>query len=124
MGYGMVASGSDYRTRSMNLLQLFDSRALSIRGEPFLNQEVDPDFGDEEGTPSFLYAADPDYPTGYDTNANTADGKTMLSYMNTVREEDLVYSTGKPDEEGYITVNGKRMKSVSYTHLNLHGNEN
>ncbi len=106
VSYGMMASGSDYRTRSMNLLQLFDSRALSIRGEPGVNQSWDQEF-DKKGEATFLYAADPDYPEGYDTNK---DG--VLAYMNTVREEDLVYSRERPAADGYMTVDGKRMKCV------------
>ncbi len=108
--YGMMASGSDYRTKSMNLLQLFDSRALRIRGEPELYQTYNKEF-DEKGTAKYLYAADPDHPKGYDTNENG-----VLNYMNGVREEDLVYSTNRPDEDGNITVtiNGKEesMKCV------------
>jgi len=102
MSYGMMASGSDYRTRSMNLLQLFDSRALSVRENepPSLIQNWDPDY-DKKGEAAFLYAADPDYPKGYDTNADS-----VLAYMNTVREEDLVYYTSLEDLEnaGYTCV--------------------
>lgn len=117
VSYGMMNPGSDYRTRSMNLLQLFDSRALRIREKPNLRPEYDPDFGDEAGTASYLYAADPDYPEGYDTTHQDESGKyDVLKYMNGVREEDLAYSTEIPDEEGYITVtvDGKseRMKCV------------
>ncbi len=104
--YGMMASGSDYRTRSMNLLQLFDSGALSIRGEPFLKQNWDSQF-DLPGRERFLYAADPDHPEGYDTGK---DG--ILAYMNTVREEDLVYSASMPDADGFITVNGRSLKCI------------
>lgn len=104
--YGMMNSGSDYRMRSMNLLQLFDSRALRIRGNPDVIQNCDPAF-DQKGKATFLYAADPEHPEGYDTNK---DG--VLAYMNSVREEDLVYSTGVPDTNGNITVNGEKMKCV------------
>lgn len=106
VSYGMISSGSDYRMRSMNLLQLFDSRALSVRDKPEVYMSWDPAF-DTQGTATFLYAADPDYPGGYDTNA-----EGVLTYMNSVREEDLVYSTEMPDEDGYITVNGEKMKCV------------
>ncbi len=100
VSYGMISAGSDDRMRSINLLQLFDSRALSIRDEPYLIQNFDPAY-DEQGTPTFLYAADPDYPTGYDTNQ---DG--VLAYMNTVREEDLRYYTRLDELEnaGYTCV--------------------
>lgn len=109
MSYGMRNSGGDYRTRAMNLLQLFDSRALSIRKEASANQETGK--GNEPGEVSFLYAADPDYPEGYDTNK-----EGVLAYMNTVREEDLVYSTEMPDEDGCIQFGpeqtGKKLKCI------------
>lgn len=107
MSYGMISSGSDYRMGSMNLLQLFDSRALSVRNEPYVTQAYDDFFGDSPGKVKFLYAADPDHPEGYDTNK---DG--ILEYMNSVREEDLVYSENMPDKNGKITVNGKSMKCI------------
>lgn len=110
MGYGMMSSGSDYRTRSMNLLQLFDSRALRIRGNDS-NDTVsairEAGDGNEKGTENFLYAGDPDYPEGYDTNK-----AGILPYMNTVREEDLVYSIDPPDADGCITVNNKKLKCI------------
>ncbi len=109
VSYGMMASGSDYHTQSMNLLQLFDSKALSIRDQPDIVQDLAP--GNKAGTAKYLYAADPDYPEGYDTNE-----KDVLAYMNTVREEDLVYSTEMPGNDGYIWVeadNGReKMKCV------------
>lgn len=93
VSYGFLSSGGDYRMRSMNLLQLFDSRALSIRDTPDVRQNWDEQY-DEPGTATFLYAADPDYPNGYDTNHKSSDGKyDVLAYMNTVREEDLRYFT-------------------------------
>lgn len=101
MSYGMLSSGGDFRTRSMNLLQLFDSRALNIRGEPTLYQEANAQYGEEKGTVCFLYAADPYYPKGYDTNA-----PGILEYMNTVREEDLRYFTSLNElqQEGFTCV--------------------
>lgn len=106
MSYGMISAGSDYRMRSMNLLQLFDSRALSVRGTPDVVKNYDTEY-DEPGKETFLYAADPDYRDGYDTNE---DG--VLAYMNSVREEDLVYSADMPDGNGNITVNGQQMKCI------------
>ncbi len=97
ISYGMMASGSDYHTKSMNLLQLFDSRALSVRGDPAVSQSLAD--GNKPGSVRFLYAADPDYPDGYDTNK-----PEVLQYMNTVREEDLVYSEHMPAANGMITV--------------------
>lgn len=108
MSYGMMASGSDYHTKSMNLLQIFDSRALSIRGTPDVIQSYAE--GNNPGNVKFLYAADPDYPNGYDTNS--ADGKQVVKYMNSVREEDLVYSEDIDMESGTITVDGKTLKCI------------
>ncbi len=104
--YGMLASGSDFRMRSMNLLQLFDSRALRICGTPDVCQDWNPLF-DSKGESTFLYAADPDYPGGYDTNHQDQDGQyDVLAYMNTVREEDLRYFTSLDELEtaGYTCV--------------------
>lgn len=100
VSYGMMSSGGDDRTRSMNLLQLFDSRALSVRDMPSLYKNYDSTF-DEPGSATFLYAADPDYPSGYDTNTTG-----VLKYMNGVREEDLVYFTSLDDlqKAGYTCV--------------------
>lgn len=106
VSYGMMNSGGDYRMRSMNLLQLFDSRALSIRGAADVVQNHNPAY-DDKGNATFLYAIDPDYPKGYDTNK-----PGVLEYMNSVREEDLLYSTNLPDDNGEITVNGKKGKCV------------
>jgi len=109
VSYGMLASGSDYRVGSMNVLQLFDSRALSIRdvpNEPSVVQSWNEGI-DDPGEVTFLYAVDPDHPEGYDTNKSG-----VLSYMNTVREEDLRYFRTKPNEDGNISVDGKPMKCV------------
>ncbi len=106
MSYGMMASGSDFRTRSMNLLQLFDSRALSVRDEPVVYRNVDPQF-DKAGEATFLYAADPNYPGGYDTNHQDENRNyDVLDYMNTVREEDLKYYTSLDalEADGYTCV--------------------
>ena len=106
VSYGMISAGSDYRTRSMNLLQLFDSRALTVRGEPQIHQDWDEKY-DQKGEVTFLYAADPDYRNGYDTNHRNAKMEyDVLAYMNTVREEDLVYYTSLEalQKDGYTCV--------------------
>ena len=103
VSYGMMSAGSDYHTKSMNLLQIFDSRALKVRDEPKVFQSFAE--GNNPGKVKFLFAADPDYPDGYDTNS-----EGVLAYMNTVREEDLVYSETMPDDKGYITVEGTSEK--------------
>jgi len=106
LSYGMMQSGGDYRTRSMNLLQLFDSRALRIRGKADVCQNYDPSY-DHPGQPTFLYAIDPDHLDGYDTNK-----PGILEYMNSVREEDLLYSTSLPDGDGNITAGGMTGKCI------------
>lgn len=105
LGYGLLNAGTDYRIKSMNLLQLFDSRALTINGNPSIVWDT---ANGTAGEVKFLYAADPKYPNGYDTSGEGGTGKDgygNLSYMNGVREEALVYSTTKT-EDGYITVQG------------------
>jgi len=126
VSYGMQSAGSDEHTTAMNLLQLFDSRALRIghgvednslnsktyEDEPRLYQDVrkgqTPEQEEaEKGTHTFLYAGDPDYPDGYDTNE-----PDVLAHMNSVKEEDLVYSRDLPDKDGNITVDGKKLKCI------------
>lgn len=102
LGYGLLSAATDYRIKSMNLLQLFDSRALSIDGDPSRSwRKGEGPSSSEAGTERFLYAADPDYPGGYDTNA-----EGVLQYMNTVREEDLLYYSSLDDlkKDGYTCV--------------------
>ncbi len=99
VSYGFLNSNSDYRMKSLNLLQLFDSRALSINGEMAVHKALgDLDTAGEE---TFLYVADPDYPGGYDTNQ-----PGVLAYMNGVREEDLKYysSLDALQADGYTCV--------------------
>ena len=99
VSYGLINSSSDYRIKSLNLLQLFDSHALSINGALSANS----DLGalDKQGVETFLYAADPDHPGGYDTNQ-----PGVLAYMNGVREEDLKYysSLDALQADGYTCV--------------------
>lgn len=85
VGAARINAG-DYQIKHMNMLQLFDSEALSIvtdKGEPYVISRV---AGASVGQTTILYAADPDYPTGYDTNV-----EGVMAYMSTVREEDLIY---------------------------------
>jgi len=107
ISYGMMASGSDYRMKSMNLLQLFDSKALSVRDEPDVQWNFVEKYGDKKGTATFLYALDPKYLEGYDSN-----NKKIMEHMNQVREEDLVYTTTMPDSDGMIEVNGMTGKCI------------
>ena len=100
VGSAQLSTEADETIRAVNLLQLFDSVALSVT--PTNNKtgdsikQTDVDFGNfyentTEGLHkpevTWLFAADPAYKNGYDTNA-----EGTVSYMNTVREEDLIYS--------------------------------
>lgn len=85
VGAARINAG-DYQIRHMNILQLFDSEALSIntnKDEPYVFSKVENAI---QGETTILYAADPDYRGGYDTQK-----KDVMKYMNTVQEEDLIY---------------------------------
>lgn len=99
LGYGLIGAGSDNKIKAMNLLQLFDSTAFSISDTP--DAIIDTATGDTKGTATFLYAADPDYPGGYDTNI-----EGMQEYMSSIREEDLLYFTDLMSlkEAGYTCI--------------------
>lgn len=99
VGAARIDAG-DYQIRHMNMLQLFDSEALSVTAgkTPYVTSRVR---GADLGEQRILYAADPHYPKGYDTNK--AD---VMKYMNGVREEDLVYYTDLESlkDDGYVCV--------------------
>lgn len=99
VGAARINAG-DYQIRHMNILQLFDSEALSIiKGKtPYVMSNVkDATLGEQK----ILYAVDPDHQNGYDTN-----DETVMEYMSTVREEDLIYyeSLGELEADGYTCV--------------------
>lgn len=103
----------DYQIRHMNMLQLFDSAALSIdraAKAPYVVSNVE---GSIKGETTILYAADPDYPHGYDTNKGSTgpngkkvSGYEVMRYMSTIREEDLKYYTSLENLEadGYTCI--------------------
>lgn len=93
VGAARIDAG-DYAIRSMNLLQLFDTKALSLDLENATPYVVSKVANAVSGDTTILYAADPDYPAGYDTN-----DKSVLDYMSTVREEDLIYYKSLADLE-------------------------
>lgn len=99
VGAARINAG-DYKIRHMNMLQLFDSEVLSItEGKtPYVISRVT---DAKEGNTTILYAADPDYPQGYNTN-----DKTVMDYMSTVREEDLIYyeSLDALEKAGYTCI--------------------
>lgn len=96
----MLSNGPDSPLRAVNLLQLFDSQALTLTPKNgsmgnFITQK-DINFKEQYNLPhapdhdpeiTYLFAADPFHPEGYDTNA---DG--VVAHMNTRGEEDMVYS--------------------------------
>lgn len=99
VGAARINAG-DYQIRHMNILQLFDSEALSIhRGKiPYVHSRIKDVV---EGSTTILYAADPAYKDGYDTQV-----KSVMDYMSTVREEDLIYydSLEELESAGYQCV--------------------
>lgn len=99
VGAARINAG-DYQIRHMNILQLFDSEALSVNKNkiPYVDSMVNDVV---KGSTTILYAADPDYKDGY----NTQD-KTVMEYMSTVREEDLIYydSLKELEDDGYQCV--------------------
>lgn len=99
VGAARIGAG-DYAIRHMNILQLFDSSALSIdtSKKPYASTNVT---DATEGRTTILYAADPKYKSGYDTNAAGVQER-----MSAVREEDLIYFTSleELEDKGYICV--------------------
>lgn len=90
-------TNSDNKLKSFNILQLFDSEAFEINGTPktYLVRST----GKEKIT--YLYAADPQYPNGYNTN-----NKVHEARMNTVQEEDLIFFTSLDElkKAGYTCI--------------------
>lgn len=99
VGAARIDAG-DYAIRSMNLLQLFDTKALSV-DEAYTPYAVSGVNNAVTGSTTILYAADPDHPDGYNTN-----DKAVMEYMSTVREEDLIYYKNLADlrKAGYTCV--------------------
>lgn len=100
VGAARIGAG-DYKIRHANMLQLFDSEALSLNLEKGAAKVITRIDGAVTGKTNILYAADPDYPQGYDTN-----NSSVLLYMSTVREEDLVYyeSLDELQRAGYTCI--------------------
>lgn len=109
VGSAQLSTESDNSIRALNLLQIFDSEALSItpkdgKAGGYITQEDVSFYNQYEGEHSghdpkltYLFAADPDRPGGYDTNITEYDDEgnlvySTVSYMNDVHEEDLIYS--------------------------------
>lgn len=89
-GVTYLSSTSDYRMRAVNLLQKFDSEALSINDAEPISASISSNAGNasQTGDVTFLYAADPKYRDGWSSN-NSAE----MERMNTATEEDLIYFT-------------------------------
>lgn len=99
VGAARINAG-DYQIRHMNMLQLFDSEVLSIIDgkQPYVISKI---ANAVEGDTTILYAADPDYKDGYNT-----EDKDVMKYMSTVREEDLIYyeSLEALERDGYTCI--------------------
>lgn len=99
VGAARINAG-DYQIRHMNILQLFDSEVLSIIDgkQPYVMSRI---ANIVEGDTTILYAADPDYKDGYNTN-----DEDVMKYMSTVREEDLIYyeSLEALEADGYTCI--------------------
>ncbi len=100
LGSAVLSGASDNSIRALNLLQLFDTHALTITpksgvtGDFLTQKEINFDEhysitqpADHNPEVTYLFAADPSYPQGYDTNA-----AGVVSHMNLVRENNLVYA--------------------------------
>lgn len=122
-----------------NYLQIFDSAGFTIasgdgQGVTWAHQGTT----QEAGEITYLYAADPEYPGGYDTNKAAdyevdgllvagcmgSDGKMSTnSRMNTVQEDDLLYfdSVDALERAGYTCIGvmmearGAEMNPYSWT---------
>lgn len=123
MGGINLSPNADMQIYALNILQLFDSHAVSINqnGTGGLQWQMTNNSSSSGlGTVTWLYAADPDFPDGYDMNDlstyETDKGNyTFAQYMNYVDEEDLVYveaNEGALDADGCITVNGNKLKCI------------
>lgn len=110
-GQFYLSSDAGVTITDFNYLQVFDSAGFSINGKPQLATRGNITIPDD-ATTTFLYAADPDYPGGYDSNASTEytdeNGKKVApaSYMYKVSESDLIYFGSLEDlqKAGYTCI--------------------
>ncbi len=111
-GFGLSTSASVTIT-DFNYLQIFDSTGFSLISDlDSTNAWKYRDGMEDLGTVTFLYAADPDYPGGYDSNSSVsytnAEGKLVASadYMYNVEETDLIYfgSLADLNDAGYTCI--------------------
>jgi len=82
----LINAGTDNRIRAFNILQKFDSKALEIDPSRDIVYNPQAAVSDKVGTAKFLYAADPLYPKGYDSNDTE-----QMKRMNAAKEEDYIY---------------------------------
>lgn len=122
-----LEQSSEYTVTACNYLQVFDSYALQIdlgegddvttASEPGAAKTFWPSTKNtgqiaayvsssgkyDTNNTAILFAADPDFPEGYNTNETNENGNTVthntdkgelttMQYMNLVREDDLVYA--------------------------------
>lgn len=131
-GQFYLSSNAAVTITDFNYLQIFDSAGFSIAGEPkvaMLRNITIP----ETAMTTFLYAADLDYPGGYDSNADkeyeNENSKRVApaSYMYKVKESDLIYFASLNDLEkaGYTCVGvmlearGVKMKAYGWAGLTV-----
>ena len=109
-GQFVLGSAASLTITDFNSLQVFDSAGFSINGTPQVAKQGNITLPANKTT--FLYAADPDYPGGYDSNASAAytdeNGKMVApaSHMYKVKESDLIYFGSLDDLEkaGYTCI--------------------
>lgn len=131
-GQFYLSSNAGVMITAFNYLQVFDSAGFSIAGLPQVATRGNITIPDS-ATTTFLYAADPDYPGGYDSNASEAytdnNGGRVASaaYMYKVCESDLIYfdSLANLEKAGYTCVGvmlearGVEMKAYGWSGLTV-----
>lgn len=130
-GQFYLSSDAGVKITDFNYLQVFDSAGFTIEGQPQVAKRGNITIPETAKT-TFLYAADPDYPGGYDSNKSAEyeeNGKKVApaSYMYKVKESDLIYfeSLGALENAGYTCVGvmlearGVEMKAYGWTGLTV-----
>lgn len=120
-----ISDASDSEICAYNLLQLFDSYAISVDVDNsstatgnslngvknYLDRIMILQRSGKYKSSQILYAADPDFKDGYNTNDKTVyktdkGNYTIAKYMNLVRESDLIYfeSLDELEAAGYSCI--------------------
>ncbi len=131
-GQFYLSSDAGVMITDFNYLQVFDSAGFSITGMPHVATRGNITLPESAKT-TFLYAADPDYPGGYDSNADKGytdeNGRKVApaGYMYKVGESDLLYFASLTDLEkaGYTCIGvmlearGVEMKAYGWSGLTV-----